>query len=99
MNFEEFANSLAELKRPFESFFHRQSSGGIVLLAATIIALVLANSPIRDSYFHFWEITLSIGAGGATLQKINQSLNLRGGAVLEQYAYQLFKFFLKTLDD
>jgi len=69
MNFEEFANSLAELKRPFESFFHRQSSGGIVLLAATIIALVLANSPIRDSYFHFWEITLSIGAGGGDVTK------------------------------
>lgn len=63
MNFEEFANSLAELKRPFESFLRRQASGGIVLLAATITALILANSPISDSYFHFWEMTLTIGAG------------------------------------
>lgn len=63
MNFEEFADSLAELKRPFENFFHRQASGGIVLLAATILALILANSPLRESYFHFWEIKLAIGAG------------------------------------
>lgn len=63
MNFEEFANGLAELKRPFESFFRRQASGGIVLLAATILALVLANSPLSDVYFHFWETKLSIGAG------------------------------------
>ena len=63
MNFEEFANSLAELKRLFDNFFHRQASGGIVLLAATILALILANSPIRDSYFHFWEVKLSIGVG------------------------------------
>lgn len=63
MNFEEFADSLAELKRPFENFFHRQAAGGIVLLAATILALILANSPLSDVYFHFWEAELSIGAG------------------------------------
>ncbi|SHJ61523.1 sodium/proton antiporter, NhaA family (TC 2.A.33.1.1) [Malonomonas rubra DSM 5091] len=62
MDFEDLAKGLAELKRPFESFLRRQASGGIVLLAATFLALVCANSPLRDSYHHFWETTISIGA-------------------------------------
>src|ERR671916_2242994 len=34
--------------RPFQDFAHKQSSGGILLIAATVIALVWANSPWGD---------------------------------------------------
>jgi NhaA family Na+:H+ antiporter len=54
--------NLATLLRPFEDFFKNQASGGIVLLATTILALVLANSPLRDAYHHFWEIDVTIGS-------------------------------------
>ncbi len=53
---------LAILFRPFEDFFKNQASGGILLLASTLIALLLANSPLRDAYHHFWETKLTIGA-------------------------------------
>lgn len=62
MDFEDIAKGLAELKRPFESFLRRQASGGIVLLAATFLALICANTPLRESYHHLWETKLSIGA-------------------------------------
>jgi len=62
MNLEDLAKSLAEMKRPFESFLRRQASGGIVLLAATFLALLCANSPLRDLYHHLWEIKISLGA-------------------------------------
>jgi Na+:H+ antiporter, NhaA family len=31
--------------RPFQDFAHKQSSGGILLIAVTVVALVWANSP------------------------------------------------------
>ncbi|SHJ82413.1 sodium/proton antiporter, NhaA family (TC 2.A.33.1.1) [Malonomonas rubra DSM 5091] len=62
MDFEDFAKSLAELKRPFESFLRRQASGGIVLLLATFLALICANTPLRESYHHLWETKISLGA-------------------------------------
>lgn len=51
----------AFLKQPFEDFFKHQASGGIVLFGATILAMVLANSPWSETYFHFWELKLTIG--------------------------------------
>jgi NhaA family Na+:H+ antiporter len=61
LKLDEFTYKLAILLRPFEDFFKRQASGGIVLLGATVLALILANSPARDFYHHFWEIKLSVG--------------------------------------
>jgi NhaA family Na+:H+ antiporter len=52
---------LAYLLRPFEDFFKRQAAGGILLIAATVVALFLANSPLSDAYFHFWELELTFG--------------------------------------
>ncbi len=52
---------LAHLLRPFEDFFKRQAAGGIILIVATVIALLLANSPFREAYAHFWEIELTVG--------------------------------------
>ncbi len=54
-------SKLARLMRPFEDFFNNQASGGIVLLMATVLALILANSPLSDAYHHFWETSLTIG--------------------------------------
>ncbi len=53
---------------PFERFAARESSGGLVLLACTVIALVWANSPWYESYHHLWEqpIGLRFGAFAAT---------------------------------
>lgn len=37
---------------PFEEFIHRQTAGGIVLMATAVIALILANGPLADAYQH-----------------------------------------------
>jgi Na+:H+ antiporter, NhaA family len=36
--------------RSFQEFADRQSSGGVLLIVATVIALVWANSPWGESY-------------------------------------------------
>ena len=38
----------------FSSFFQSQTSGGIVLIFCTIFSLILANSPIAQSYDAIW---------------------------------------------
>ncbi|WP_432821892.1 Na+/H+ antiporter NhaA [Trichloromonas sp.] len=52
---------LSALLQPFEDFFKRQASGGLVLIGATLLALILANSPAAPYYHAFWETSLSIG--------------------------------------
>jgi Na+:H+ antiporter, NhaA family len=52
------------LLAPFRQFAATASAGGIVLLVATAIALVWANSRWAASYHHIWETSLQIGLGG-----------------------------------
>ena len=47
-------------------FLHRESTGGLVLLLATVTALVWANSPVSESYTAFWHTDLQLGAGPLT---------------------------------
>ncbi|HSN97698.1 MAG TPA: Na+/H+ antiporter NhaA [Candidatus Nanopelagicales bacterium] len=54
--------------QPFEKFAHTASSGGIVLLACTALALVWANSPWAASYHHLWELEIAIDAGPVALR-------------------------------
>lgn len=53
--------------QPTSRFLHFETAGGLVLLAATAIALVWANSPWSDSYIRFWSTDLTISLGGQTL--------------------------------
>lgn len=49
--------------RPIAGFLRVESAGGIVLLAAALIALAVANSPWSDAYEQFWttEVTIEVG--------------------------------------
>ena len=55
------------ITRPLLQFMHVESSGGVVLLACTALALFLANSPWAEAYHHFWEEILEIGIGDYVL--------------------------------
>lgn len=47
-----------KLTKTFKAFFESEKSGGLVLLFATIVSLLLANSAISANYIAFWEIKL-----------------------------------------
>jgi Na+:H+ antiporter, NhaA family len=47
--------------RPFQEFIATEAASGIVLLATTALALVLANSPLASAYHHVLEIPLALG--------------------------------------
>ena len=49
--------------RPLVDFLHTEAAGGIVLLAATVVAMAWANSPFKSSYTSLWHTHLTIGLG------------------------------------
>src|SRR5215216_2347930 len=55
--------------RPFQDFADKQSSGGILLMAATVIALAWANSPWGESYVALWHTKLTVGVGDFSITK------------------------------
>jgi NhaA family Na+:H+ antiporter len=55
--------------RPLARFFHIESSGGIALMACTVAALALANSPWAESFASFWQISIGIDVAGVGLHK------------------------------
>ena len=54
---------LARAAQPFVRFLHIEAAGGILLVVATVVALVWANSPWRASYESFWSTTIGLDVG------------------------------------
>jgi NhaA family Na+:H+ antiporter len=52
-----------------QEFTRIEASGGILLLLATLIALLWANSGLSDMYFQLWQTKLTISFGEAGLGK------------------------------
>ncbi len=48
---------------PFEEFIHEQTSGGLVLMACAVLALVVANSPLADAYSAFLHVHIKLAVG------------------------------------
>ncbi len=53
----------ARVLNPMTEFLRSEAGGGVVLLAATLAALVWANSPWADAYDDLWHAELTIGSG------------------------------------
>ena len=49
---------------PIRKFAKMEASGGILLLLCAVGALVWANSPWKESYFHLWHTEFTIGFTG-----------------------------------
>jgi len=58
---------IEKLTHPIQEFLHKEASGGILLIIATVIALVWANSPLKDSYHHLWHTYVSLNVGNLGL--------------------------------
>jgi len=63
-------NSPRTIWDSINQLLHSEALGGILLILATVIALVWANSPLGKYYFELWEKTyLSINLGGFEISK------------------------------
>lgn len=45
--------SFVSILTPLEEFIHRQTTSGVLLMICAVVALVIANSPLHDTYEHF----------------------------------------------
>ena len=49
---------------PLRRFLHIETASGIVLMAATIVALILANSSLSGPFLAFWKTKVGLRFGG-----------------------------------
>ena len=55
---------MGALSKTFNRFFESEKSGGYLLVACTVLALAVSNSPLGPDYLRFWQRE----AGGLSLQ-------------------------------
>ncbi|MFD0987801.1 Na+/H+ antiporter NhaA [Methyloligella solikamskensis] len=48
---------------PFAQFVRIEAAAGVLLLVATVLALILANSPLSEPYLGFWETSIGLHLG------------------------------------
>ncbi len=53
---------------PIRRFLHVESASGIVLLACTVVALALANSPLAAAFASFWHTKVEFALGSFVLK-------------------------------
>ncbi len=56
-----------QILTPLEEFIHRQTTSGILLMLSAVIALVIANSPLAETYSHILHTEVTVGGGDLTL--------------------------------
>lgn len=57
------------IKEPLNKFIKLETSGSIILFVATIAALILANSPLSESFLGFWNNYITVSVPGLELSK------------------------------
>jgi len=67
--FYPWERKLEQLITPFEEFIHKQTTSGLVLMAVSIIALLVENSPLRETYERFIHMPLAIHLGGWAMER------------------------------
>jgi Na+:H+ antiporter, NhaA family len=78
-----------KLTKLYQKFFNSEKAGGLILVSATVLSIVLANSPWQSTYTNFW--TLEFG-GHSLIHWIDDGLMtiffLVIGLELEREIYQ-----------
>ncbi len=77
-------------KPPLREFLDRESSGGVLILIFATLGLLVANSPLSDSYFSFLSVDFQIGQGSLAINlTIQKFIN---------YVLMTFFFFVVGLE-
>ena len=57
------------IERAFQWFIRIEAAGGLLLLGCAVVALIWANSPLREFYAALWSATVTVGAGPLVISK------------------------------
>ena len=65
---KETIKSMQAIAEPFLAFLRWEASSGVILLACAILALIVANSRLAESYGHLLHYPIAVGAGEYVLE-------------------------------
>ncbi|MBE3670296.1 Na+/H+ antiporter NhaA [Vibrio navarrensis] len=57
------------ISQPIYRFMHIESTAGIALLVSTLLAVLLANSPLSEEFSRFWQISVGITVGDFVFER------------------------------
>lgn len=57
------SNMFSKCFKLISSFFHNEAAGGILLFICALLAMIVANSPLKDYYFDFWQLSFGVKIG------------------------------------
>ena len=60
---------LVDLQETIQSFLKKESASGILLMIATVVALIIANSPLATFYQDIWQLPVHLRIGDFLLAK------------------------------
>ena len=63
-------NVLEEIVSDVQSFLKRDASAGIILMGATLLALIIANTPLNGVYKDFLDMKVTVAAGSFEIDKV-----------------------------
>lgn len=58
-----------QIVQPAQRFFQKEATSSLLLITATVIALIWANTPVFESYHHLWHTEISLTFGLSTISK------------------------------
>ncbi len=61
------SHGVALSKNPVQRFFQMEAAGGILLMISAAVAIIWANSPFAESYFHLWHAHIAIEVGNQAI--------------------------------
>ena len=71
-NYAPWEKAFKRVFTPFEHFIHAQTTTGIILMFMTLLALILANTPLAEGYAHFFHTQIDFTVGS---WKLSHSLH------------------------
>jgi len=60
--------SFDKILTPFEEFIHRETTSGLLLMGMAVLALILANGPLAETYQHIIHTMVSLNIGSWKLE-------------------------------
>ena len=63
------SHPLSFIMNPVQKFFRQEAAGGILLMVSAVVAIVWANSPFAEAYFHLWHTHVYVDIGPLSIHK------------------------------
>ena len=86
-------DSIFAIRRTLQNY----TNGGYVLIMVTVLAMIIANSPLASMYFSWWDVPVSLQIGSFNLFEPPRRTD-DSDAIYKRCSYGNFLFLRRTRD-